>query len=75
MTTHLFRPQRGGFAESMREARPFDGTRAGLEEIVGPVGSAEPYEFDPRNDWDTHIVVTDHGVAGFTNGPVQGVTR
>ena len=31
----------------------------------------EPYGFDDRIGWDTHIVTIDGNAVGFTNGPVS----
>lgn len=50
------------------------------QEILGPYGFVvtpeklhiEPYSYDKRINWDTHIVTLDgYGVIGFTNGPLE----
>ncbi len=78
-TGFLFRPQRGGFEDSMKEAVLFanpyvlmahlnrtHSTRVMLTELV-----IEPYCFDERNGWDTYsVVMPGLGIVGFTNGPV-----
>ena len=73
-----FRQHRGGYAESM--ATVVDaGTLADVEQIVngflsGPStkGRVEvkPYSsgVDSRNGWDTHVVLLDGSVVGFTDG-------
>lgn len=67
----LFRPQRGSFAESMLEAIGVT-TKRDIAEILGIENlgkiSIKPYEFDRRNNWDTHVVVVDGDAVGFTNG-------
>lgn len=72
----VFRPQRGGLSESMDEQVTFE-SMAGLRFVLdkfcyGPGQvKVEPYGFDKRIGWDTHIVTVDGRAVGFTNGPVE----
>jgi len=80
-TMTKFRQHRGGYAESMAtvvNARTF----ADLDRIVngflaGPSTkgriTVKPYSsgVDSRNGWDTHVVMLDGGVVGFTDGMPQ----
>jgi hypothetical protein len=46
-------------------------TKADLEAIIGGrVDDVEPYYYDDRIGWDTHLVVTDGKARGFTDGPI-----
>ena len=75
-----FRPQRGGYAESMVEGIEV-GSRAELAQRLGVVRIVDikPYggAVDARNGWSTHIVtaqVLPDGqvwVIGFTDGPLE----
>lgn len=74
--SHLFRPQRGSLAEAMHEVKEFDGTKAGLEAIVGyPIDVVKYYGMDKRIGWNTYIVIghihDETAVLGFTNGPLM----
>lgn len=79
-TTFLFRPQRGGYQDSMSEARSF-GSRAELEEYLlandlGVLIDITPYgDRDQRNGWLTHAVNVEtlegRRVVGFTDRPVS----
>ncbi len=75
---YLFRPQRGSLSAAMREVKAFDGTRQGLEAVIGyPVVDVKPYGgFDERIGWDTYLVIAQMpsgvGPAGFTNTPTIG---
>lgn len=65
----------GHFADSMATAREIQPTSEAIREFFGITPGArvlvKPYGgIDPRNNWDTHIVVDDWGVRGFTNGPL-----
>lgn len=78
-----FREHRGGLSESMattidvadraalvayvaRQLEPFHFTPAEIEAGL----AVEPYGYDKRIDWDTHIVTLKrYGVLGFTDGP------
>lgn len=78
-----YREHRGGLDESMatvREVADRDALVAHLAEGLAPYGTTvtddmvavEPYGFDERNGWFTHIVtIAGYGVAGFTNGPLE----
>lgn len=66
----VFRPHRALYDDAMALAQSFaswDALEAHLGERITKI---ERYTADDRNDWNTHIVVTASGVAGFTNGPV-----
>ena len=78
------REHRGGLAESMATTREIDGTKqallAAVRSELAPFGfdvnqealRVQPYSFDERNCWDTHIVtVGGYGVFGFTDGPLR----
>jgi len=70
MTQRLYRPHRGGFAESMAAAVPVYDLRR-LADIVGcHVNdiSVDFYCYDTRNRWDTHVVKVDGEAVGFTSG-------
>lgn len=75
----LFRPQRGSLAAAMAEVREI-ADRADLVahlaethsdqavEITDATVRVEPYGFDKRIGWDTHLVTVEGwGPAGFTN--------
>lgn len=68
----LFRQHRGGLAESMQTVREMS-TRNDLEAFVRQhygegVVTVEPYGWDNRIGWDTHIVCLNGNACGFTNG-------
>lgn len=68
----LFRPHRGGLAESMAECVEVNS----LEDIRQAVLvrgelSARPYGYDARIDWDTYIITDGIGVVGFADGPLE----
>lgn len=78
-----FRPQRGGLRQSLDESKYWevltrDILLAHLQQLAMPpsrIVSIEPYGFDPRIGWDTHLVLCayqDGSVqpAGFTDGPL-----
>ncbi len=80
-TPFLYRPHRGGFAESMKmvkafttkmelveEARLFYGEFMPAEDITLDTVHVEPYGFDDRIGWETHIVILEGvGPLGFTD--------
>lgn len=73
-----FRPQRGGLAEAMKEVvevSGMDGLKAHLRSIgylsEGGVVRVEPYTYDARIGWDTHLVTIDGNAVGFTDGPCE----
>lgn len=76
-TVKLYRPHRGGLDTAMAEVREFDGTIAGLQDLVEyPILSFQYYCYDDRIKWQTYIVTCvfpdgTHGVAGYTNCPVK----
>lgn len=74
-----FREQRGGLAESMATVVELQNCTeffAHAARIVGHEVSAEtirvePYGYDSRINWNTHIVTANGwGVLGFTDGPL-----
>ena len=69
--TH-YRPQRGGFIESMALLQPVYSRRDLATILAVPVRSIglKPYGYDERNDWDTYIVTVKNEAVGFTNGPL-----
>jgi hypothetical protein len=75
----LYRPHRGGLAESMAEAKEFDGSWTGLQLLLPSdfiLTCVKPYGYDDRIDWDTHVVVAQFpdgnvGAVGFINGHVD----
>lgn len=81
MKKFLFRPHRGSLCESMDEVIEIDSR----EELVKhlnedfPYGSPvtlksldiQPYGFDDRIGWDTHIVTVNKSAVGFTNGNLK----
>lgn len=80
-----YRPQRGLLAEAMLEVREFDGSREQLQLLL-PNGftlvSVNPYTYDDRIGWDTHIVIAEwqdgdwvqQGAIGYTDGPLKEQT-
>jgi hypothetical protein len=75
MADFIFRPHRATYDDAMALAQSF----ASWQELEAHLGERitkiDRYVADPRNDWDTHIVMTASGVAGFTNGPVADETQ
>jgi hypothetical protein len=77
-----YRPQRGGLAESMAEAREFTTRKEFLEYIKKQWAVYDPCEYDEievrkygvgidtRIDWDTYIVCIRGKGVGFTDGPL-----
>lgn len=77
-----FRPQRGGYVQSMSEIKTFDDWEQLSNYIANEFGAElkeiRSYQwFDARNGWNTHIVLAQFGfmsdtisVVGFTDGPV-----
>lgn len=70
----MFRPQRGGFEESMAEAvyvDPAEFLQFIWSRYGGPGGVVEVSEYDAgydsRNDWRTHIVTVNGEAVGFTD--------
>lgn len=71
-----FRPQRGSLDAAMEEVVELDGMdalKAHLHSIGWHDGAVrvEPYTYDERIGWDTHIVTIDGNAVGFTDGPVE----
>lgn len=67
----LYRPHRGGLAESLAEAVEVQ-SREELERRIGqPILAINKHLWDDRIGWDTHIVITAEGVVGMTNGPLE----
>ena len=76
-----FREHKGHLADSMKTVVDVADRRALvalLQSLLQPYDftfsdedlKVEPYEFDDRVNWDTHIVTIEgYGVAGFTDGP------
>lgn len=67
----LFRPQRGTLEESMEYMVAVSDKRAlanllKVDDLVDL--QIEPYCWDARIDWDTHIVRVKGDAVGFTNG-------
>ncbi len=76
-----FRQHRGGYTESMATAVDAS-TLADLERIVGEFLAGPSTKgritvrsysrgYDPRNGWDTHLVMLDNNVVGFSDGMPQ----
>jgi hypothetical protein len=69
-----YRPQRGGYADSMRECvslRPEELRKhvgARRADKVKIVPYPEPILFDSRNGWNTHVVTVNGAAVGFTDG-------
>ena len=85
--TTKFRQHRNSLTESMSTTIMIEPTVDAILEIAKKELSqygfncdqslihAEPYGYDNRLDWHTHIVTIDgYGVFGFTNGPIRGTT-
>lgn len=79
----LYRDHHGGLDWSMKTIQEFENREALVKYLQDSLDqfntkrdcsniTIEPYGFDPRIDWDCHIVhLKDWGVLGFTNGPVE----
>lgn len=75
-----YRQHRGGLSESLETTREIAATKeaialeASLElgrVVTNREIAVEPYGYDHRILWDTHIVTVEgYGVLGFTDGPV-----
>lgn len=78
-----FRWHRGSLDASMATVQEFDGTLAALVAILKADAlpwfpalepdhvKVEPYCFDDRTGWDTHLVTVMGGAVGMTDGPLQ----
>jgi hypothetical protein len=88
MPIHKFREHRGGLKESMGTEFAFEHLWqlfAHIDTILMSYGvwdthasqiKIEPYAWDHRIGWDTHVVViTGYGVIGFTDGPCSEIFR
>ncbi|MCP5004360.1 MAG: hypothetical protein GY941_10555 [Planctomycetes bacterium] len=65
---YLFRRQKGGFEESMRDLRPFksmDEIKINLEKELGGTIDIESYGFDDRLNSDCYIVLHNYKAIGF----------
>lgn len=68
-----FRLHSGGFEESMKTETNIESLQdvrnilrdKGLPECVQLV--SQKYGLDRRNGWDTFVLISEHGVVGFTN--------
>jgi hypothetical protein len=83
-----YRPHRGSLDEAMAEAIDVNGLdeliaamMRGLENWYPKDGrptranvTVEPYAYDERIKWNTHIVCVDGNAWGFTDGPLQDAT-
>lgn len=72
-----FRWHRGGLAESMATVVDVPHRDALIAVVSGGLGLAgtnaiavEPYGYDDRIGWDTHIVLVDGNAVGMTDGPM-----
>lgn len=71
-----FRPQRGGLDAAMKEVVDVEGL-TGLAAHLKTLGwkfenvTVEPYGFDKRIGWDTHLVCVDGKPVGYTDGPAK----
>ena len=79
-----YRDHRGLLVDSMEAVKEFETKAALVEYLQGGIDkygcgkykcqniTIEPYGFDKRIGWNTHIVHLDgYGVFGFTDGPVN----
>ena len=80
----LYRPHRGSLDAAMAEIATVDGLPSLVQHMRDTCPSfypederptldnvkIEPYGFDARIGWDTHIVTVKGNAWGFTNGPV-----
>ncbi len=71
----LYRDHRGGLAESMETAREMADFAELKRHLISIFGegkiTVEPYGYDKRIQWDTHIVCHDGRGVGFTNAQVS----
>lgn len=81
------REHRGLLCDSLNTAREIAPTQAAVTAWIAELLKSfpdllvredlvhvEPYGWDERIGWDTHIVLLDgYGVFGFTDGPLQGL--
>jgi len=66
----MYRPQRGGLAESMAE-KTFVLDFADLCTVLNASEESvklRPYGYDVRNDWQTYAVLINNQIVEFTNG-------
>ena len=81
-----FRPQRGSLADAMAEVVEIAPNTESLANAMNKIYDmsatpahafkpeqivVEPYGFDERIHWDTHIVTAQGRVYGFTDGPLK----
>jgi len=78
-----YRQHKGMLADSMETVVELDATIEALvdhindvyADVCPPVSAANTtvadYGYDGRINWNTHIVIGDGHVCGFTDGPVQ----
>ena len=69
-----YRSHRGGLAESMEtvvELQPTLDALAVYLKVPASRITVEPYSYDKRIGWNTHIVCIDGGACGFTDGPLE----
>ncbi len=76
------RVQRGGLSDSLRTTMDIEPTAKAIAEYLrlqwGGLGygvdenkiTVEPYGFDNRIQWNTHIVLLDGRAVAFTDGPL-----
>jgi hypothetical protein len=80
------REHRGSLEDSMATVIDIPATKTALVkeiatklskfyvDVVPEDVAVEPYAFDARIGWDSHIVtVKGNGVYGFTDGPLEGI--
>lgn len=77
-----FRWHRGSLAESMETVVDFDGSKEALVVLLKVDAmpwfpalepehvAVEPYCYDERIGWDSHMVTVMGGAIGFTDGPL-----
>ena len=71
-----YRPQRGGYEESMAACVTLEPTYEALAEYLGTTPEAIDvsfYHYDTRGWGDTYLVMIDDDVVGFTDGGLGGV--
>lgn len=69
----LYRDHRGGLDDSMQTVQELDlqGIQDHLHKLFGPgIIEVKKYGFDPRINWDTHVVTHNGRAVGFTNGAI-----
>lgn len=72
--TILARRHRGFLSEAMKTVKEIEPTIAAVREFFNEPDGAikvEPYGFDSRIGWNTHIVTVNGNAVGFTDGPVK----